>query len=277
MEKLFLVLVFGVGLFLKVSAASGAEGFLVAHAGETETTITNGDVDYDDEGLGEAVEEVRAKKRHKSDTRIQNNLIVADRSSNGSNAGTVSASMREDRSSNPLAIIPMAGGSGYQGNWNNHIGNAYSLGLALELTVSQVLALEGEVGYGRYNISYSYFSHDFNQYNYGGNAKFYLTRGLIQPWIGLGVMGVSYQNMSRGPYSNQGRYDETIGAGQLLAGADIALGSSVALGLRGAYIVPLFNRPNTFNNGAYAYPYYEEAAAINSAYYKLMASLKIGF
>lgn len=175
-----------------------------------------------------------------------------------------------------LSLIPMVGTTAYQGNWNKHITNSYSLGMALELSLIPLLSLEIEAGHGRYYISYSSYGHHFNQYTYGGTAKFYVTRGIVQTYIGGGVLGISYQNMTRG-MSSFSTYDYTVGAGQIIGGADIALSNNVSIGIRGGYIVPVFNRPRVISTTVYAYPEFEEAAAMDTAMYRLMGAVKISF
>lgn len=186
------------------------------------------------------------------------------------------ASVTKPSTTAGLSLIPMVGTTAYQGNWNNHITNSYSLGIALELSLIPLLSLEIEAGHGRYYISYSSYGHHFNQYTYGGTAKFYINRGIVQTYIGGGVLGISYQNMTRG-MSSFSTYDYTVGAGQIIGGADIALSNNVSIGIRGGYIVPLFNRPRVISTTTYAYPEFEEAAAMDTAMYRLMGAVKISF
>lgn len=178
-----------------------------------------------------------------------------------------------------VSLIPMVGGSMYATRWNDHIGNSYTFGLAVDVPVSPLVSAEIEGGYARYNISYSYnpayvYNHDFDQFLLGVNTKIYLIRGVFRPYIGGGLTGVYYDNMTHGPYY-PGRYSQWIGMGQLLTGADISLSDDIAIGARGAWLIPMFNRPVTSDNGVYSQPYYEEAGAINTSFYKLMATLKV--
>lgn len=191
------------------------------------------------------------------------------------NSAEIKASGNHSSANVGLSLIPMAGGTSYAGSWNNHIRNSYTFGAALELSIIPLLSIEAEVGQGRYYINYSNYGHNFTQYTYGGTAKFYLTRGLVQTYAGAGILGLTYQNMTHGMYSNS-TYDTSLGAGQALVGADIALSNQVSLGVRGSYIQPLFNRPATVNNSPYMNPQYsEESSAMNSAMYRLMGAVKI--
>jgi hypothetical protein len=170
----------------------------------------------------------------------------------------------------------MVGGADYFGRWGSHIGNAYVFGLALDVPITSRLSLEVEGSRAEYNITYSNFIHDFNQSTVGGNAKLYLLRDqLVQPFVGAGIMGVYYENMSHGPAYPYSSYNHWLGAGQLLAGADVSLTEDLALGLRTSWIIPMFNRPTTADNGRFSFPYYEEAAAINTSFYRIMGSVKV--
>lgn len=179
-----------------------------------------------------------------------------------------------------LSLTPMVGGSWYATNWNDHIGNNYTFGLALEIPMNPYLAFEIESGYAKYNISYGYapgyppYTHFFNQYLIGGNLKAYLTRTDFRPFVGGGIMGVCYEGMSRGP-SMPVAYSQCIGSAQLLAGAEYVASDSVAIGIRGAYLIPMFNRPYTMSNAYTSAPGFEEAGAINTSFYKLMATLRV--
>lgn len=179
-----------------------------------------------------------------------------------------------------LGLTPLIGGSWYATNWNDHIGNNYTFGLILDIPMNSYLDFELEGGYARYNISYGYapgmppYSHYFNQYLFGSNLKTYLIRGDFRPFIGGGLMGVCYENMSRGP-AMPVAYNQCIGSAQLLAGAEFDVSRDIALGVRGAWLIPMFNRPYTMSNAYTSAPGYEEAAAINTSFYKLMATMRI--
>lgn len=178
-----------------------------------------------------------------------------------------------------VSIMPMVGGSFYSGRWNDHIGNAYTFGLIVEAPLNPYLSFEAEGEYAQYNISYSYnpaylYNHDFQQYQIGGNLKGYLTRGTFRPYLGGGLAGIYFNNMTHGPYF-PAPYSTWVGFGQLMGGADIVVSEDISIGGRAAWLIPMFNRPGTVDNGVYSAPYYEEAGAINTTFYRLMATLKV--
>lgn len=174
-----------------------------------------------------------------------------------------------------FALIPMAGASGWLGNWNRHITNPYSVGLVLEAPITRNFSLEVEGSYARYGISYSLYAHNFDLYGIGGNGKIYLTRGVFNPYVGGGIMGLYFDGMSRGPSLPYQSYNHWLGSGQLMAGGDIALSRDVSIGMRGAYVRPLFNQPATYHNGFSPNPGYEETAAINSAFFRVMGAVRV--
>ncbi len=179
-----------------------------------------------------------------------------------------------------VSLTPMIGGTWYATDWNDHIGNNYTFGLLLEVPINPNLAFEVQGGYARYNISYGYaagyppYNHYFNQYVLGGNLKAYLTRTQFRPYIGGGIEGICYENMSRGP-SMPVMYSQCIGAANLFGGAEIVLSDDIALGGRAAWLIPVFNRPYTVSNSYMSAPGFEEAGAINTSFYQLMATLRI--
>jgi opacity protein-like surface antigen len=192
----------------------------------------------------------------------------------------------QDDSPSRISLIPMVGTSDFNGDWGKHVSNSYSVGLALEVAATSNLAVEIEGGYSRYSTLYSYaerdsryytYGHDFNQYQIGANAKFYVIRSVISPYLGGGIAGLYYDGMDRGPYFRGQNYNHWVGSGQLLAGADVDVTRSVAIGVRGAWLAPIFNRPQTQDDGVHARPAYEDAALINSYQYRIMGSVKLAF
>jgi len=172
-------------------------------------------------------------------------------------------------------LAPMVGASNWVGRWNTHITNDVTVGLVLEHPLSRSFSLEAEGSYARHGITYSYFSHNFDLYGIGGNGKLYLMRGTFNPYIGGGILGLYYSGMSVGPSNPYAVYDHWLGSGQLMAGGDIALSREISIGVRGAYVRPLFNQPATYHNGVVAFPGYEESSAINSAFFRLMGAVRI--
>lgn len=216
---------------------------------------------------------VKVNVQGNNETRLANENRVYNE-----NVGSVMAArVEQPYAPSRTAITPMVGVSDYYGNWGSHIDNDYTLGLGLEVALNPFLGIEIEGGYGRYNIAYQSYRHNFNLYQVGGNGKFYFSRSVLQPWIGFGVTGLYYENMSRGPSFPYSSYNQWVGAIQPMAGVDVEIVKGLAIGARGAYVIPTFNKPTTYDNGYTAYPYYEESAAMNTSFYKIMADVKLMF
>lgn len=244
MKKVFLVFVFAVSFVLKAATVFG-----------------------DDTAPPTNPKPIKQSSKQTSDISTE---VASSRSSDMK----IQTEAKQSTNTVGISLTPMVGGTIYQGRWNGHIRNNYTLGVAVELSIIPHLSIEAEVGQGRYYISYSNYGHNFTQYTYGGSAKVYLTKGLVQTYLGGGVLGVTYQNMTYG-IDSMTTYDRTVGAGQAIAGAEVALSNQVALGARGSYIVPMFNRPQVLSSGGYASRGYEEPAAMDTAMIRLMGTLKI--
>ena len=173
-----------------------------------------------------------------------------------------------------LYLIPMVGTTAFVGRWNDHIKNNYTFGLIVEKPLSERLSIEVEGSYGKSYITYSNFLHSFNQFTVAGNGKYYLGTGMLQPYVGAGIVGTYFQNMTGGPLAPY-NYNHWLGSGQLIAGGDVVVTKDVSVGVRGAYVRPLFNKPGTLHNGVFSAPGFEESAAINSSYVKLMGAVKV--
>src|SRR5580692_417775 len=92
------------------------------------------------------------------------------------------ARVNPSRPSSRVSVIPMIGASLWDGRWRDYISNKVSFGLGLDIPLSSYLSTEVEAGYGRYNISYSSYDHDFNQYDFGSTLKLYWFKGgLLRP------------------------------------------------------------------------------------------------
>jgi hypothetical protein len=179
------------------------------------------------------------------------------------------------------ALTPMLGSSLYYGQWSNFVSNTLSFGMLLEIPIDRTFAFEAEGGYGRYRITYSGQAHHFDQYNLGGNLKAYLAQGPVRPYVGGGLMALGYTDMlgidpnTMAPFIT--RYNKWVGAGQIVGGLDIAVTDSVSIGGRGAWIIALFNRPYTMDNGYVSNPAFGDAAAINTAYFKILGTVRVAF
>lgn len=225
---------------------------------------------------------------------IQNNNVRVsvqggDTSLNNHNESNLSANMQGGSNSpaGHAAITPMVGLANYYGAWGEHVSNTYSLGLGLEVAMNSLISFEVEGGYSKYNVGYSYYrpysnqyhfyKHDFNQYNIGANTKLYISRSFIQPWIGVGAMGLYYENMTRDAANPYYSTNQWVGAIQPLAGVDVEVVKGFAVGMRGSYIIPLINKPQTADNGVVSAPYFEEASLMNTSFYKVMLDAKVMF
>lgn len=171
------------------------------------------------------------------------------------------------------SLTPMLGTALYGGGYGRHVGNAFDLGLGFEFPMSRFTAFELEGNYGDYNATYSGFMHDFSKYSVGGNVKVYLTQsGWVRPYVGTGFQFNYFSNMFATP---DYKYDRWIGSGQLMAGTELQVEKSVSLGIRGGWILPAANRPETRNAGRVTAPGFEDAAIINKDYYRLLGTVKV--
>lgn len=183
----------------------------------------------------------------------------------------------EESNQLPTSLSPVVGFSAYNGAWQSHISNSYSLGLILELPVSESFSVEAEGGHGKYNVSYNSQGHNFNQYNLGGNAKFYLSQKKLRPYVGAGFSGIYYENLYRTIGDPASRYNRWIGAGSLIGGADLQVANSMSVGLRAEWLVPVVNRPQTASNSGITAQGYEDASMVNTSFYRILGAVKIAF
>jgi hypothetical protein len=191
--------------------------------------------------------------------------------------------------SHSMRITPMVGSGDYLGQWSLPNKNNYSLGVAVELLNDSPLAIEIEGGYANHSLAYTslaepsmgfatarLMAHNFDVFTIGANAKVYIHRGTLRSYIGGGLAGVYYSRMQqRMPGDFVREFDAIVGSGQLLGGAEVALSKEAAVGIRGSWTVPLLNRPVTRDNGMNSAPGFEEAALINTSYYKIMGTVSV--
>jgi len=212
-----------------------------------------------------------------SETKIENNITIDGRSPAfgalpvAAAPAVLSTVASEALSSRPLSITPVAGVTAFQGAWYNHIANRGTVGLILDIPIFSILSLEAEAQYGRFNLSYSNYGHNFNQYTGGANAKVTLGNGLFQPYLGAGMMAVYYEGMTNTGYSSN-IANQVIGAGQVVAGLDLNLLGGVSVGARGELLHPLSNLPQV-NGGLGS----QDAAAMNSNFYRILGTVKVSF
>ena len=214
-----------------------------------------------------------------SETKIENNITIDGRSpaygaipvaAAPAVLSTV-ANASDVLSSRPLSITPVAGATAFQGAWYNHISNRGTVGLILDIPIFSIFSIEAEAQYGRFNLSYSNYSHNFSQYTGGANAKVTLGNGLFQPYLAAGMMAVYYQGMANTGYTNN-IANQMVGAGQVVAGLDLNLLGGVAVGARGELLHPMTNLPPV-NGGTGS----QDAAAMNSNFYRILGTVKVSF
>lgn len=211
-----------------------------------------------------------------SETKIENHITIDGRGLAygalpvAAAPAVVSAVASEVLTSRPLSLTPVAGVTGYQGAWYNHISNRGTVGLILDIPLISILSLEAEGQYGRFNLSYSNYSHYFSQYTGGANAKLTLGQGLLQPYVGAGMMAVYYEGMTADTYSNVS--NRVIGAAQAVAGIDLKLFGGIAVGARGEMLHPMTNLPQVMGGlGS------QDAAAMRANFYRVLGTVRVSF
>jgi hypothetical protein len=211
----------------------------------------------------------------------------------GHNDDELETAERREREVPSVAIIPMLGTSAFSGRWSINTSNDYNFGLAVEAPISRLFSIEAEGAYGSYQLAYTNtvspnaaFAHRFDQYLLGANGKLYFWQAMFRPYVGAGLDAVYYSGMNHGPYdpnplTRMASYNQLIGAGQLLAGMDVALAQSISVGVRGSWLVPFINTPTTGDTvgaaGPGAAPGYEEANLINASFYRVQGTVRIAF
>jgi opacity protein-like surface antigen len=159
-------------------------------------------------------------------------------------------------------ISPTVGMSGIAGSHQDEMTNKLTAGFALDVPITQKFSAELE---GLYSIN-QIQRHDVEALSFGANGKYYFSRKFFSPYVGAGIAALCYQNLSMGAVNPTGRYNEWIGAGQLLAGVDFNISSKVSIGVRGSGVMPLFSRPDV--------PSSVEAAVVDSFLYRAMGSVR---
>lgn len=201
----------------------------------------------------------RKKETHLAQTSSRQQLVLAEKSYSESAAF-------------PVALFPMIGATMYAGNWNNHIGNAFSLGLGLEVPITDLLSAEAQGGYGNFNITHSGVMKDFNQYWLGAGMRVYANRTRVfRPYIALGMDAVNYENM----VTFNDKNNRWVGVSQLAVGSDFGFMENVSFGLRGSWHKPILNRPVTNDVGGFSHPAYADNAAINTDFFRVMGTVKV--
>lgn len=172
-----------------------------------------------------------------------------------------------------LAIAPAWGTSWYSGRWHSHVTTDSALGLIIEKPLAPSLSLEAEFGYSRQYVRYHYEFHPFSRFECAANAKVYLWRSIINPYLGLGTTAIHYRGVKFGAvpaFTNR-----WLGAGQVLGGFEIRVSPVVSLGARLEWVIPVFGKPYVSGGEPYAIPGWEEASMISAPYGKVMGALRI--
>lgn len=303
MKTLRLVTLFGICLFLKASLLKAEEANPAkdpAKVSDTKVTVTEAPVVTTANGVRVETKliESQAKTSHEatpahaakhfqgsSETKIENNITIDGRGlaygaiPAAAAPAVVSAVAQEVVSSRPISITPIAGITGFQGVWYSNMASRGTVGLILDIPLVSVLSLEAEGQYSRFSMrNNDYYSQPLNQYTGGANAKITLGRGLIQPYVGAGMMAVYYEGLNQNQANQNGSYlpNRTIGAGQVVAGADLNLFGVVAIGARGEYVRPMTNLPP--RNG---YEYSSLGGGVSSPltadFYRILGTVKVSF
>lgn len=209
----------------------------------------------------------------------EDSLPFPSKSSKPTYTSNYSASSSD--SSGSLSLTPMVGASFFTNNWWTNVTNSYSTGLLFEIPISSLFSVEVEGDYARYWIQYGPTNHAFNQFGLGSNGKFYLVQNsILRPYVGAGLVALDYDGlMGINQYTGAwGPYNQWLGAGQVIAGAEVSLTSDVALGVRGTWGIPLMGRPQYMvPNGIAPRVGDVERAVVDSQYIRVMGSLKVTF
>jgi hypothetical protein len=205
------------------------------------------------------------------------------------NYSSYSASASSDSEPNYMrvSLTPLIGYSMWSGRWGQQIYNNYTFGLALEVPIVPIFSVEVEGGTQQNTINYlaplpyQRFQnlHTFSQYSLGANGKLYIIRHKIfNPYVGAGLAALYYDGLRSGVYPmNMFPYGTWVGAGKLMVGLDVNIVEHVSLGVRGAYVVPLFHQAPTAYNAYQSSPATADNSAIDSSYWQAMGALKVTF
>jgi len=222
-----------------------------------------------------------------SETRIENNITIDGRglaygAIPAAAPALVAAVSNEVVASRPLSLTPVVGVTGYQGALYNQIRNRGTVGLILDIPLLSMLSLEAEAQYGKFNLNVNGYPRGFNQYTGGANAKITLGRGLLQPYLGAGMMALYYEGLSANPNIQENR---VMGAGQLFAGLDVNLLGGISIGARGEVLRPMTHLPpqynmnyeNSYGNQNSSNQRGTDSAAMTSNFYRILGTVKVNF
>ena len=215
-----------------------------------------------------------------SETKIENNIIIDGRglaygaAIPAAVAPVLATTIANDAvaSSRPMTITPVAGITAYQSYGYNQISNRGTVGVILDIPLISMLSIEAEGQYSRFSTGSSLgYSQGFSQYSGGGNAKLTLGRGLLQPYVGAGMMALYYEGLANSNNAYDSQSNRVIGAGQLIAGADINLFGGIAVGARGEWLHPMTNLPPVSYNERNSFD------PMSNNFYRVLGTLKVSF
>ena len=76
-------------------------------------------------------------------------------------------------------------------------------------------------------------------------------------------------------YAHMGTYNDWLMSAQLAAGISVPVTARVRIGARGTYSSPLFHRPYASHTRSGASPYFEDAALLNTGFYRAMGLVSV--
>lgn len=212
-----------------------------------------------------------------SETKIENHITIDGRGlAYGAALPAVAPALatavaNEVVASRPLTITPVAGFTAYQGYGYNQVSNRGTVGVILDIPLISLLSIEAEGQYTRFSSNSSWGTNrGFSQYSGGGNAKITLGRGLLQPYLGAGMMAIYYEGLSNSNDTYSSQSNRVMGAGQLIAGADLSLFGGISIGARGEWLHPMTNLPASSTDQNNFDP-------MTSNFYRLLGTVKVSF
>jgi outer membrane protein W len=170
-----------------------------------------------------------------------------------------------------VGLTPMAGVSVLQGFLGANVRSQYTFGLALEFPLVHILSFEAEAMHAVYRLSYQSggqnIAYSFNQFSAGGNLKLYLSSSRIRPYLGGGIAGVYYDQMSQvNDAGARVSFNRVVGAANMMAGLDFALAEALSIGGRVSYWLPTLNKPTLGQ---------EETKVMNSGVFRVVGSVTV--
>lgn len=169
-----------------------------------------------------------------------------------------------------VRLAPNVGVVQFEGAWRHHINSRYSLGFLLTRELIEMTAIELDMNFSRFVVSYNGEGHVVSQVGTNTAFRLYLLENkVISPYMSAGLGGNFFSGLRQGGQT----YNEWIVSGMLAIGTDVAISQGIALGLRGSYHAPAFHRPYTENTTSSTG--HEDAAILNTGFYRAMALVSV--